>query len=191
MVGEEEVAAILAESLQRIDGVGRSQVARQVLPAALDADAVAHHPAGRLILDVEIVDGRRREQYALATVYIVLLEPVGSVLLVGRTVLIVVGQEHGHHAGTLLSLILNVETHGLTFRDATVLIAGFHGVGHVDIRRSLLDEVAADDLVDIRHVEVVLDDLDATLASHRRVVPTQGDLALSLRVFGHEVAHGL
>ena len=83
MVGEEEVTTVGGESFQRLDGVGRCQSAGQVLPALLDADAIAHHPACRLFLDVEVVDGGGSEQHALAGADIVLLEPGHSVFLVG------------------------------------------------------------------------------------------------------------
>ena len=83
MVGEEQVTTISGKGLQGLDGSGRCQVAGQVLPAAVDADAVAHYPASRLALDIEVIDGRGSEQDTLTSLHIIVLEPCHSVFLVG------------------------------------------------------------------------------------------------------------
>ena len=82
MVGEEEVATVVGESLQGLDGGGGGQVAWQVLPSAVDADAVAHHPAHGVGLDVEVIDGGGGEEHALTSIHIVLLEPSHGVFLI-------------------------------------------------------------------------------------------------------------
>ena len=57
MVSQEEVTTVGGKGLQCINDIGGRQVTGQVLPAAVDADAVTHYPASRLALDVEFVDG--------------------------------------------------------------------------------------------------------------------------------------
>ena len=95
VVGEQEVAAVGSKSLQGADNLGGCQVAGQVLEATFDADAVAHHPTHRVLLDVELVDGGGGEDNALAGSLVGLLEPSHSVFLIiaGR---VVFGHEHSY-----------------------------------------------------------------------------------------------
>ena len=190
MVGQEEVAAIFAESLKGVDGLVSSQAAGQVLPSALDADAVAHDPAACLLLVVEGVDCRGRDERALARGDIVLLEPSHGIFLIGA-LLIVVRHEHGHHACALLRFVSDVEADGLTLADAAVAVAGLDGIGYVDVRGRFLDEIAVDDLVDVGDIDVVLDNLYARLSGHSGVVPAESHLARALRVVVDEVADSL
>ena len=97
MVGQEQVTAVGGIGLQGSNHVSRCEVAGQVLPTAVDADAVTHYPAHGIVLDVEFVDGGRSEQDTLASVHIVGPEPLHSTLLVIAAV-IVIGHEHGHFA---------------------------------------------------------------------------------------------
>ena len=55
MVGEKEVAAVSSESLQRVDSLVRCQSAGEIGPSVSKTDAVAHNPAHRVLLDVEVV----------------------------------------------------------------------------------------------------------------------------------------
>ena len=107
VVGEKEVATISAESLQGVDCPVRCQSAREVSPSVSHSDAVAHHPAGSVLLDVEVVDCRGSDECALALVDIVSLEPCHSVLLVVRS-RIIVGNKHGNHIAALLCLVVDI-----------------------------------------------------------------------------------
>ena len=95
MVGEQQVTAIGSKGFQRLDGSSAGKASGQFVPAFANTDAVAHHPAGRLTLDVEVVDGGGSENHALACIHIGAFEPVGGGTLVGRACGIVVGEEHG------------------------------------------------------------------------------------------------
>ena len=187
VVGEQQVTAVGGERLQGVDHLVGSQSAGQVLPALVNTDAVAHHPAGCLLFDVQLVDGGRSKEHTLVGVHVVLLEPGhGIFLVVGGGV--VVSHEHGHLRAALLHFVGNVEAHGLSFRDAAVGVAGFHGVGHIDVRGSLLDEIGVHHFVDIGDVLIVLNDLHARLPLHGGVGPVEGDLTAALLIVGHEIA---
>ena len=155
-----------------------------------DADAVAHHPAGSLLLAVEFINRSRSDERTLALSNVVGLEPGYCVLFVG-TLLVVVRHKHSNHAGALLCLIGDVDANGLPLADATVGIASLNGVGDIDVRRCLLNEITVDDLVDIGNVGIVFDDLHARLPGHRGIVPAERHLARALRVLVDEVADGL
>ena len=160
VVGEEEVATVSAESLQRVDCPVRCQSAGEVSPSVSHSDAVAHHPAGSVLLDVEVVDCRGSDECALALVDIVSLEPCHGILLVVRS-RIIVGNKHGNHIAALLRLVVDIEPYGLSFRDTAVAVACLYGIRDIRIGRGLLDIIAVYDLVDIGDILVVLDNLDA------------------------------
>ena len=189
VIGQEEIAAVGSKSLQCLDGGVAGKVAGQVLPALLDADAVGHDPAGRLLLAVKVVDGGGRNEHTLARIDVVLLEPLYGILLVGA-LLVVVGHEHGELRAALLLLVVDEEVDGLSLADH-VAIAGLHGVGHVDVGGSLLDEVAVHHLLEVHDVLAVLDDAHARLAGLCGVGPPEGDLTAAVLEVGHEVAHTL
>ena len=190
VIGEEQITTVGGKGLQRFDGCGRCQVAGQILPAAVDADAVAHYPAGRLALDVEVVDGRGSEQDTLAGLHIIVLEPSHGVFLVGRG-LVVFRNKHGNDVGALLGLIVDVQAHGLAFGHASVGIAGLDCIGNVNIGRSLLDKVAVHHTIQVDDIHIVLDNLDTRLAWHRGVGPLEGHLTATGRILGMQVGHGL
>ena len=190
MVGEQQVAAVGSEGFQGVDGGSRGEAAGQLLPATVDAYAVAHHPAGGVLLNVEVVDGGGGQQCALAGVNVVLLEPCYGVFLIG-TLGVVVRHEHGQLRATLFRLVGNIEAHGLALGDAAVGIAGLHRVGHVDIGGSFLDKVAADHFVEVSHVGIVFDNLNTGLALHGGVLPVEGDGAAALLIVGYQVADAL
>ena len=190
MVGQEQVATVGGKGLQRFDGCGRCQVAGQVLPAAVDTDAVTHYPASRLALDVEVVDGRGGEQDTLAGLHIIVLEPCHGVFLVGRA-LIVLRNKHGNGVGTRLSLIVDVQAHGLAFGHASVIVTGLNRIGNVNVGGSLLDEVAVHHTVKVDDIGIVLDDLDTGLAGHRGISPLERHLTAARGVLGTQVGHGL
>ena len=190
MVGEEEVTAISGEGLQSFDGCIRCEIARQVLPTLLDANAVAHDPTSRLLFYVEVINVRGLDDDAFAGVHVVLLEPCNGILLVG-TLLIVISNEHCHYVAALLDLIRDIEAHGLTLADATIAIACLYSICYINIRRSLLDEVAVHHLIEVHDISIILDNLDTRLSAHRRIVPAKGYLTATLGVFCHEVGYCL
>ena len=189
VVGEEQVTTVGGKGLQSLDGSGRCQVAGQVLPAEVDTDAVAHYPASRLALDIEVVDGRGSEQDALAGLHVIVLEPFNSALLIGRG-LIVLGNKHSNCVGSRLGLIVDVQAHGLSLGYAAVVVTGLDRIGNVNIGGSLLDEVAVHDTVKVDDISIVLDDLDTGLAGHSGIGPLKGDLAAARGILGTQVGHG-
>ena len=181
VVGEEQITAIGSKCLQGLDGSCRHEVGRQILPSTVDAYAVGHHPASRLLLDVQLVDGGRCNENTLAGIDIVLLEPGNSVALVGRARLIVARHEHGNLCATLLSLVGDIETDGLSVRQGAIGKTGLDGIGHLHIRGRLLDEVAGLCTFELNDIYIILDNLDAYDVAGR-ILPVQGHLARALRV---------
>ena len=141
-----------------------------------------------MFLDVKFVDRCRCYQRTLASIYIGICEPIDSVFLVVRS-RIVVRNEHSNHSSTLLALVCDVETHGLSFRDTAVFIDCLHRVCDVDVGRCLLDVVAADHLIDVCYILIVLDYLHSRLSFHRRIVPNECDLTASLLILRAQIAH--
>ena len=178
MVGKEQVAAIVAESLQGIDHLGRRE-ARQVLPTLGKSHAVAHHPAGSKLLDIQFVNLRSGDDLAGSGGHVVLLEPGDSILLVGRTRGIVVRNEHGQQAA-LAGLVGDIETDGLSLGHRTIGKASLHGVGHIHVRRCLLDEVTGRGTRQFGDVIVVLDNLDSHNVTSG-IRPAQRQLTTALR----------
>ena len=188
MVGEQQVTTIVAESLQRIDNLGRRQ-AGQILPTFLKSHAVAHDPASGIFLNVQFVNGGRGNQCAILLLNIVLLEPCYGILLVSRACGIVVRNEHGQQTA-LARLIGDKETNGLSLRHGTIGKAGLDGVAHVNICRSLLDEIAGGGTFQLNDVIIVLDNLNAHNVTCR-IRPAQGYLAATLRNVGSQFADGI
>ena len=95
MIGEQQVATIGSKGFQSFNSSIRGKVARQVLPAFLNTNAIAHHPAYGVHLDVKLINGSRFEENTLTSIHIVFLEPSSSIFLIG-TLLIVIRHKHGY-----------------------------------------------------------------------------------------------
>ena len=186
MISEQQVATIGSKSLQSFNSGIRGKIARQVLPAFLNTDAVAHHPTGHLLLNVELVNGSGGNENALACIHIVLLEPSDSIFLVG-TLLIVVWHKHCNHVGSLLLLICYIEANSLAFRE-NITETSLHSVEHILVDRCLLDEIATEHLVEVHDVLPVFDDADASLSWSSGISPSQSDLATTVLIFGFQIA---
>ena len=190
VVGEEQTSAISTECLECVHHFVRSQFARKILEARSNTDAVAHHPASHLLLHVEVFNRCRGNHNALLGIHVGLLEPSHSVLLVGR-LLIVVWHEHGNEVGCLLHLVIDVEANGLTFRHATITVACLHGIAHVGVGWSLLDDILVNHFINVGDIGVVLDNLNSRQSCCRWIRPCQRHFAASFRTVGNQVLNSL
>ena len=181
MIGEQKITAVGSEGFQRLDGSSGGKASGQLIPTMTNTYAVAHHPAGRLALNIEVVNIGGSKKDTLTGIHVVTLKPFGSSILICRARGIVVGKKHGYFRPTLLSLIGDEEAYGLSLRHSPISETGLDSVRDINVGRSFLDEVTGLRTLELYNVGIVFDNLYAgNISCGER--PRKCELTCALRI---------
>ena len=190
MIGEQQVTTVSGESLQGIDNLVGNQVTWQVLPTFFYTNAVAHHPAHRVVLDVEIVNFRCSQNNALACIYIILLEPSHCVFFIVAGG-VVVSHEHS-------DLLVNgsayiSQTVGSELLKLILIVVGAADVPLVSCKTN------SEDAARISRRRIEVDDTSTAVVHHMvpstqhvaigQILPGLDDIGIRSKAIGVEVPH--